>query len=1084
MDGHRHSVDIPISRTLIALRRVRSLRDPSTNSMSKFSSLFDNVKWETNSSNGISLQFVNGCSEAGSEHNEFQGPNYLGFDGQIEEQDYDFRLDSVPQNSNSKLITLEKVEQVRKTASPVRAKQTGELDDCSGDFKDYGSNQKEFHKRRPFGEKYNSNFKDNRINLTCTTPTCNSVEDGDSYNGPIVGSSPMERVNLCASKQKSQSKNQVNLYGENGDFASRVRSPYPSDDVVSNNSTSLYVDNDVDLTDCNHCGCGISYCWSKTPRLRGSNPSSDFEDLPLLSGDTGETTLCGQSFWKCINGDINLYSDTPRSLSQKFRPKSFDELVGQSVVVRSLLGAISRGRITSFYLFHGPRGTGKTSVSRIFAAALNCLSLEEQKPCGQCRECILFFSGRSTDVKVVDSLRINRADRLRSLVKNADVPSVSSRFKIFIIDECQLLHGETWATILNSIEKLAQHIVFVMSTSELDTLPRSAVSRSQKYHFPKIKDSDISNRLEKICVKEGLDHDQFALDFIAAKSNGSLRDAEMMLDQLSLLGKKITMSLTYELIGTVSDEELLDLLDLALSCDSSNTVIRARELMRSKIDPMQLISQLANLIMDILASKCEEGSSEARRKFSGKHTSEADLQKLSHALRTLSETEKHLRVSKNQTTWLTVALLQLSFAESNLLEANDSKLCLANGLHKEGDSNSTSSAGERSNHPLTCMCNGNSSSKLGNHEDPERRLEYIWKRATELCQSSSLKKFLRKQGKLSSLCVNQGLAIAELEFRHPNHVSRAEKSWKHIASSLQLIMGCNVEIQINLSVTDTLTKCAKVRKPSFSLFSCSRRLHLTSRSSAKSGSDSEVSQHASEKPMISDRHVLTYYSDHGFEILHNCSHGREVVRAFKNSEGNILSVGATPSCGSLQDDTSLTPSYGVDSSKGEGRDCQCQILSVQEPAYQQNCFPGALRPQSKIEGELSGTLLENPCIFLKEVGEWGMLTLCGRGGFIFYGSIPTRTKVVSFADVSYAPPFCNRSSNLATISYLGSLLILFTCLRLGSCLINVEGRTWWIGFFVAPISSSSLPYMAWQLDCGGLVEASTYYCIANFFVSI
>ncbi|XVF08783.1 hypothetical protein REPUB_Repub07fG0032700 [Reevesia pubescens] len=950
MDGRRHSVDIPISRTLIALRRVRSLRDPSTNSMSKFSSLFDNVKWETNSSNGISLQFVNGCEEVGPDHNELLGPKYLGFDRKREEQDYDFQLHSVPENSNSKSITRENVEQVgnRNTASSTRAKQVGDVDDYDGDFKDYGLNEEGVQKRRALGERYNSNFKDEGMNLTCMTPSCNSVEDVDSCNGPIVGSSPMERVNHCASKQKSQSRNQAKLYGANGDVASRVGSPYPSVDVVSNRSNSLYADEDVALADRNHRGCGISYCWSKTPRLRESNPSSDFEDLPLLSGDAGDTALCGQSFWKCINGEINSYSDTPRSLSQKFRPKSFDELVGQGVVVRSLLSAISKGRVTSFYLFHGPRGTGKTSASRIFAAALNCLSLEEHKPCGRCRECILFFSGRNRDVKEVDSLRINRMDMLRSLVKNAVVPPVSSRFKIFIIDECQLLHGETWATVLNSLEKLSQHIIFVMSTPELDMLPRSAVSRSQKYHFPKIKDSDISNRLQKICVNEGLDYDQVALDFIAAKSNGSLRDAEMMLDQLSLLGKKITMSLTYELIGTVSDDELLDLLDLALSCDTSNTVIRARELMRSKIDPMQLISQLANLIMDILAGECEEGSSEARRKFSGKHTSEADLQKLSHALRTLSETEKHLRVSKNQTTWLTVALLQLSSMESNFLEVNDSKLSLANAQHQEGDSNSTSSTGERSNHPFTCMCNGNNSSKLGKQDDSERRLESTWKRATELCQSSSLKKFLRKQGKLLSLCVNQGLAIAEIEFHHPNHVSRAEKSWKHIASSLQLIVGCNVEIRINLSVTDPVSKCAKVRKPSFSLFSCSRRLHLKSRSSTKSGSDSEVSHYASEKPMISNRPILTYYSDHGVEIPNNCSHGREVVTAFRNSEGNILSTGATPSCGSLRDDTSLNPVYGVDSSKGEGRDCGCQILSVEEPDYQPNCFPRVLRPQKKV----------------------------------------------------------------------------------------------------------------------------------------
>ena len=212
------------------------------------------------------------------------------------------------------------------------------------------------------------------------------------------------------------------------------------------------------------------------------------------------------------------------------------------MVARSLLGAVCKGRITSLYLFHGPRGTGKTSASRIFAAALNCLSLEEHRPCGLCHECVVFFSGRSRDVKEVDSVRINRRDRVRSLIKKAATPPVSSRFKVFIVDECHLLHQDTWATVLHSLDSLSQHVIFVMITPDLDKLPRSAVSRSQRYHFPKIKDADITNRLAKFCLEEGLDFDQVALDFIAVKSNGSMRDAEMMLDQLSLLSKMITMS--------------------------------------------------------------------------------------------------------------------------------------------------------------------------------------------------------------------------------------------------------------------------------------------------------------------------------------------------------------------------------------------------------------------------------------------------------------------------------------------------------------------------------------------------------------
>jgi DNA polymerase III gamma/tau subunit len=137
------------------------------------------------------------------------------------------------------------------------------------------------------------------------------------------------------------------------------------------------------------------------------------------------------------------------------------------------------------------------------------------------------------------------------------MPPISSRFKVFIVDECHLLHGETWAIVLNSLENLSENVVFVMITPELDMLPKSAVTRSQKYHFPKIKEADIAGRLRNICVEEALEFDQVALDFIATKSSGSLRDAEIMLDQLSLLGKRITMTMVHELVSDLFSYEYL-----------------------------------------------------------------------------------------------------------------------------------------------------------------------------------------------------------------------------------------------------------------------------------------------------------------------------------------------------------------------------------------------------------------------------------------------------------------------------------------------------------------------------------------------
>lgn len=537
MDGRRHSVDIPISRTLIALRRVRSLRDPSTNSMSKFSALLENANWETNSTNEISLQFMGGCQQGGSDHKGLASLKNSGLNGKREEEVDDFEMRCDFGKSKTQLNSCENSGRVEKVGAPIRTKKLEGLDNCA-------LNQEDVHGNKSLRERYCSNHRDKGWELACVTPLSNCLEDVDSTNELILGSPIVECMDQSMSRKKSQYKSQVKSSGMVGDVLSRLGSPCLSvSDALSSHSISFLANEEADLMIPNDPGCGISCCWTRTPRFRESNPFSDAEGRPLLFKDVAETASFGQRSWKLIA------NETPRSFSQKFRPKSFDELVGQNVVTKSLLNAISKGRITSLYIFHGPRGTGKTSASRIFAAALNCLSLEEFKPCCLCRECVLFFSGRIRDVKEIDSVRINRAERIRSLIKNASIPPVSSRFKVFIIDECHLLHGETWATILNSLENFSQHSVFVMITPDLEKLPRSAVTRSQRYHFPKIKDADIATRLGNICVEEDIDFDLVALDFIAAKSNGSLRDAEMMLDQLSLLGKRITMSLAYELVS-------------------------------------------------------------------------------------------------------------------------------------------------------------------------------------------------------------------------------------------------------------------------------------------------------------------------------------------------------------------------------------------------------------------------------------------------------------------------------------------------------------------------------------------------------
>ncbi|KAI4319050.1 hypothetical protein MLD38_032698 [Melastoma candidum] len=924
MDGRRHSVDIPISKTLVALRRVRSLKDPSTNSLSKFSTLLDNGNWETNSTNGISLRFTPGCREGCDVDSGLPellvkeenccssvgpGKSKLGnmeFEHPVRDT-YHYR-DIKSNNANHTEVKLQNHEEMEKICGQVNCHEPDE----------------------------------EGLDLARVMPYAGHMEDVGSCSDMTGGSSLAENAKYMAPVWISPHQNQSRLTGAAQDFASRVSSPKTLEinDFMrgSSHSTSFRLSGDVTPAEIDHYSHGYraGCCWSsRTPKFKASSPFSDTEDRQLLPiNNYRSNNYIQRESSRHVNLDSSPHREAYKSLSQRFAPKSFSDLVGQDLVARSLLGCISTGRISPVYLFHGPRGTGKTSAARIFAAALNCLMLTDHGPCGMCRECSMFFYGRSRDIKEVDSVRINHADKIRSLLKNAAEPPASSRFKVFVFDECQLLQAETWTTIINNLNNISRHAVFMMITAELDKLPKIAVSRSHRYHFPKIEDADIAGRLVDICVEEGIIFDRAALEFVAAKSGGSLRDAEMMLDQLTLLGQRITITLVYELMGIVSDDELLDLLDGALSSDTSSTVIRARELMRSRIDPMQLISQLANLIMNILSGECRELTSESKTKLFRMHDSESDLTKLSQALKILSETEKQLRVSKNQTTWLTVALLQLSSASCSSPDARGAEFHLKN-LEKDGCNRP--STDESKSHIIPCSCNCSGHCGIGAPIVCRHTLDNLWQRATELCHSKSFKNFLRKQGKLSSILLNEGIVVAELNFSHPSDVSKAEKSWKTIASSLQSVLGRNVEIRINPSNQNHF----EVKKRSFNLLGCSRRMQGGTLSTTERGSDSGLSDFYFEGQMHVERPNLVCASDSHHQMFNVSRNG--AFSTLRNSDGNMLSMRTEMSQSPLSNCQEPVHGASFVHPYGEFDPRIPDGIPAKSSELHSNCFPRVLR---------------------------------------------------------------------------------------------------------------------------------------------
>ncbi|KAF2598411.1 hypothetical protein F2Q68_00011320, partial [Brassica cretica] len=532
-----------------------------------------------------------------------------------------------------------------------------------------------------------------------------------------------------------------------------------------------------------------------------------------------------------------------QSFSQKYRPMFFDELIGQSIVVESLMNALKRCRITPFYFFHGPRGTGKTSTARIFSAALNCVSTEEMKPCGYCKECNEFISGKSKDFWEVDG-----ADKVRYLLRN--LPRKSSRYKTFVVDECHMLPSKTWLYFLKFLENPLKKVVFIFITTDLDNVPRTIQSRCQKFLFDKVKDADIVVRLKKIASDENLDVESDALELIGMNADGSVRDAETMLEQLSLLGKRITTGLNVALVfvqvGVVSDEKLLELLELALSSDTAETVKRARELLDLGADPIVLMSQLFSLIMDIITGTykvVDEKYSEAF--LDGRNLSEADMEGLKHALKLLSEAEKQLRVSNDRSTWFTATLLQLgsipspgttrtgcsSRRQSSRATDDDpssvSREVMAykqsiGGLHfsksaspkrsgkhtHEASSFSrvidntcykASSSSQTPEREASNASHGNSTaSTMMLTQRSSEKLNEIWRKCVEICHSRTLRQLLYTHGKLISISEVEGILVAYIAFGETEIKTRAERFLSSITNSMEMVLRRSLEVRILL----------------------------------------------------------------------------------------------------------------------------------------------------------------------------------------------------------------------------------------------------------------------------------------------
>ncbi|KAM7530488.1 hypothetical protein LguiB_033898 [Lonicera macranthoides] len=494
-----------------------------------------------------------------------------------------------------------------------------------------------------------------------------------------------------------------------------------------------------------------------------------------------------------------------QNLTQKYTPRTFRDLVGQSLVAQALLNAAAKRKVGSLYVFYGPHGTGKTSCARVFARALNCQSQDHQKPCRVCDSCILHEKGKSRNIMEVGPVGSFDFEGIMEVLARMTVSQFPSQYRVLIFDDCDSLSPDCWSAISKVIDRAPRRVVFLLIGLSLDVLPHIIVTRCQKFFFPKLKDADIIYTLQWIASKENLEIDKDALKLIASRSDGSLRDAEMTLDQLSLLGQRITVPLVQELVGLVSDEKLVDLLDLALSADTVNTVKNLREIMESGIEPLALMSQLATIITDILAGSYDFMKERLRRKFFRQALLKEDMEKLRQALKILSEAEKQLRSSNDRLTWLTAALLQLAPDQQYLLPSSSAD---SSFRHSPRKSNADKVRIEHHQAESSSDAYYNSKTKVGTENrvisrqfesDLRKKIEEIWFEVLEKIHVCDVKEFMYREGKL--LSVSYGAApTVQLMFTSHLTKSNAEKFRMHILQAFESVLGCPVIIEIRYAL--------------------------------------------------------------------------------------------------------------------------------------------------------------------------------------------------------------------------------------------------------------------------------------------
>ena len=351
-----------------------------------------------------------------------------------------------------------------------------------------------------------------------------------------------------------------------------------------------------------------------------------------------------------------------KALYRTYRPQTFDEVAGQKHIIRTLRNALANNKIAHAYLFCGPRGTGKTTMAKLLAKALNC---EEGfgHQCNKCSNCLEIIEGSHPDVIEIDAASNNGVEQVRDLIDKVNYLPIKGKYKVYIIDEVHMMTDNAFNALLKTLEEPPAHVIFILATTEPHEIIPTILSRCQRYDFTKVADADIEERMITVLQKEGVQYDKAAVRAIISLADGGMRDALSILDQiLAYSNNSLSVEDVYSIFGLISNKEKVGLIQDINAGDISATLEKVKNFSEGGIDIARLTQDILEILKDVLIYKKTKKVDELttlNQSDAQLLSDEIDVRKLHEMIGTFLKLQLDFKTASNVKTLFEVALLKL-----------------------------------------------------------------------------------------------------------------------------------------------------------------------------------------------------------------------------------------------------------------------------------------------------------------------------------------------------------------------------------------------------------------------------------------